>query len=66
MDVNELFDYIFLLDLKKLKDAINIINKFKEVTIKECDVNKTIKECLTENENNVIKINSRVYLYKEN
>lgn len=66
MDVNELFDYIFLLDLKKLKDAINIINKFKEETIKESDVNKTIKEFLIENENNVIKINSRVYLYKEN
>lgn len=66
MDVNELFDYIFLLDLKKLKDAINVINKFKEETIKEGDVNKTIKEFLIENENNVIKINSRVYLYKEN
>ena len=57
MDVNELFDYIFLLDLKKLKDAKNL---------KESDVNKTIKEFLIENENNVIKINSRVYLYKEN
>ena len=66
MDINDLFEYIFLCDINKLKDALSLINRIKETVIKESDINKTIQEVLIDNRDNVNKISSRVYLYKDN
>ena len=65
MSCKDLFEYIYLCDIKKLKEALVVINNIKGTVIKEGDINKTIQEILVENHANVHKISSRVYLYKD-
>ena len=66
MDSDELFEYIYLCDIKKLKDALALISSIKEKVIKVDDANKKIQEMLIESCNNVTKISNRAYLYKHN
>lgn len=65
MKASELFEYIYLDDIKKLKDAISLINRIKETEIKQEDINKTMQQILLESNNKVIKISDRAYVYKE-
>lgn len=65
MEAKELFEYIYLYDVKKLKDAINLLNKILEKQIDSSDVNKSIIEKILEDNEKVIKISNNVYAYKE-
>ena len=65
MKTEELFEYIFLYDLKRIKDAINYIKELVEMEIKNEDVNKKIVQKILEQNNRVIKINDGIYAYKE-
>ena len=65
MEAKELFEYIYLYDVKKLKDAINLLNKILEKQINSSDVNKSIIEKILEDDEKVIKISNNVYAYKE-
>ena len=65
MEAKELFEYIYLYDVKKLKDSINLLNKILEKQINSSDVNKSIIEKILEDDEKVIKISNNVYAYKE-
>lgn len=65
MNAEELFEYIYLYDIKKLKDAINFINKILKIKINNNDLNKSIMQKILEHNNKIIKINDTIYAYKE-
>lgn len=65
MNAEELFEYIYLYDIKKLKDAINFINEILKMKINNNDLNKSIMQKILEQNNKIIKINDTVYAYKE-
>ncbi len=66
MDRKELFEYIYLIDLKKTKEAIKIIEDIVGQRIKSEDVNKTIMQKILEENEKVIKLSDNHYAYKEN
>lgn len=65
MTGSELFEYIFLDEIKKLKDAINLINYMKETKVEDKDVNKTVMQILIESNDKVVKISDEIYVYKD-
>lgn len=65
MNAEELFEYIYLYDIKKLKDAINFINEILKMKINNNDLNKSIMQKILEQNNKIIKINDTIYAYKE-
>ena len=65
MSEEELFDYIYLDEIKKTKDAINLIRRVIASEVSEGDTNKSFREIILERNQNVKKISDRVYLYKE-
>lgn len=65
MNAEELFEYIYLYDIKKLKDAINFINEILKMKINNNDLNKSIMQKILEQNNKIIKINNTIYAYKE-
>lgn len=66
MNKKELFEYVFLFDIKKCKDAINLITSISDIEIAQNDIGKSVSQILLENRSNVIKINNNIYAYKEN
>lgn len=65
MDSKELFEYIYILDVKKKADALKLIEEIGESIIISEDVNKTIIQKLVENKENVIVLSNNRYAYKE-
>ncbi len=65
MDVKELFEYIYLDDIYKLKDAMEVIDRIKDTVISDNYTNKTVQEMLVESNSKVTKISNEVYLYKD-
>lgn len=65
MDSKELFEYIYILDVKKKTDALKLIERIGESVITNADVNKTIIQKKVGNNANVITLSSNRYAYKE-
>lgn len=65
MKEKELFEYIYLDDIKKVKDAINFINRIITFEISESDLNKSIRQKILEKNSKVIKLSDRAYAYKD-
>ena len=65
MNAKELFEYIYMYDLKKIKDAINFIEKIIQLKIHNEDVDKNIVQKILEENEKVIKLNDDIYAYKE-
>ena len=65
MDEKELFEYIYMYDLKKIKDAFNFIDKIVNLEITAEDSNKTIMQKILQKNNNVCKLGDKHYAYKE-
>ncbi|MCI8999661.1 MAG: hypothetical protein HFJ26_01690 [Clostridia bacterium] len=66
MEAKELFEYIYILDIKKLNDAVNLIDRILEINITTEDTNKNVMEKLLESKANVYKLSNEHYAYKEN
>ncbi len=66
MEKREMFEYIYMYDLKKIKDTINLIERIINLEITIQDANKTIIQKLLESKNNVYKLSNEHYVYKEN
>ena len=65
MNAKELFEYIYMYDLKKIKDAINFIKEIVQLRINNEDVNKSIIQKILEENEKVIKLSDNHYAYKE-
>lgn len=65
MNPNEMFEYIFLDEIHKLNEAINLINNVINMDIIQNDVNKTIRQKVIESHDSVFKISDNAYIYKE-
>ena len=65
MNPNEMFEYIFLDEIHKLNEAINLINDVINMDITQNDVNKTIRQKVIESHDSVFKISDNAYIYKE-
>lgn len=65
MKEKELLEYIYLDDMRKVKDAINFIDKIINYEIEEKDANKTIGMIILERNKRVIKLSDRAYAYKD-
>ena len=66
MESKELFDYIYMYDLKKIKEAIKFIEEIVQLRINNEDVNKSIIQKILEENEKVIKLSDNHYAYKEN
>ena len=53
MNPNEMFEYIFLDEIHKLNEAINLINDVINMDITQNDVNKTIRQKVIESHDSV-------------
>lgn len=65
MDSKELFEYIYILDVKKKKDALQLIEKIGDSVISSSDVNKTVIQKIIEEKDNVIVLGNNRYAYRE-
>lgn len=65
MDEKELFEYIYMYDLKKIKDAINFIEEIVKLEITTEDSNKTIMQKILQKNSKVCKLGDKHYAYKE-
>lgn len=65
MDSKELFEYIYILDVKKKKDALQLIEKIGDSVISSNDVNKTVIQKIIEEKENVIVLGNNRYAYRE-
>ena len=66
MESKELFDYIYMYDLKKIKEAIKFIEEIVQLRINNEGVNKSIIQKILEENEKVIKLSDNHYAYKEN
>lgn len=66
MDSKELFEYVYIYDIKKINDAVNFIEKIATKMITEKDINKSIKQKILEEEERIIKLSEKNYAYREN
>lgn len=65
MGEKELLEYIYLDEMRKVKDAINFINKIITFEIENEDTNKTIGTIILERNERVIKLSDRAYAYRD-
>ena len=65
MKPNDLFEYIYLDEIYKIKDAMELIENMGNQTIKQENINKTVKQMLLEQHDKVIKITDSIYMYKD-
>lgn len=65
MGEKELLEYIYLDDIKKVKDALNFINRIMNFEIDECNKSKNIRQVVLEKNLKVIKLSDRAYAYKD-
>lgn len=65
MKPNDLFEYIYLDEIYKIKDAMELIENMGNKTIKQEDINKTVKQIILEQHDKVTKITDSIYIYKD-
>lgn len=65
MKPNDLFEYIYLDEIYKIKDAMKLIEDIGNKTIKQEDINKTVKQIILEQHDKVTKITDSIYIYKD-
>lgn len=65
MKPNDLFEYIYLDEIYKIKDAMKLIEDMGNKTIKQEDINKTVKQIILEQHDKVTKITDSIYIYKD-
>ena len=65
MEAKELFDYIYLYDIKKVKDAVKLIERIVKTEIASEDVGKSVINKILESDGKVIKLSDNHYAYKE-
>lgn len=66
MNSENLFQYIYLDEIKRIKDAISLINDIINREIKSEDIFKTVKKKILESHDRVTKISDDIYMYKDN
>lgn len=66
MNSENLFQYIYLDEIKRIKDAISLINDIINREIKSEDIFKTVKKKILESHDKVTKISDDIYMYKDN
>lgn len=62
---DELYEYIFLYDITKYKEAMQLIKNILSTEILEKDINKSVQQILLSREPNVIELSENIYAYKE-
>ena len=65
MGEKELLEYIYLDDIKKVKDALNYINRIMNFEVDNINESKTIRQIILEKNSKVMKLSDRAYAYKE-
>ena len=65
MGEKELLEYIYLDDIKKVKDALNFINRIMNFEVDNSNESKTIRQIILEKNSRVMKLSDRAYAYKE-
>ena len=65
MGEKELLEYIYLDDIKKVKDALNFINRIMNFEVDNSNESKTIRQIILEKNSKVVKLSDRAYAYKE-
>lgn len=65
MGERELLEYIYLDDIKKVKDALNFINRIMNFEVDNSNESKTIRQIILEKNSKVMKLSDRAYAYKE-
>ena len=64
MGEKELLEYIYLDDIKKVKDALNFINRIMNFEVDNINESKTIRQIILEKNSKVMKLTYRAYAYK--
>lgn len=65
MNAEELFEYLFLDELNKIKEAKNFIKHISQLRVSEQDLNKSLQQILIEKNEKIIKLSDKRYAYKE-
>ena len=65
MEIDELYEYIFLYDITKYKEAMKLIKEIVDTKVSETDANKTIQQILLSRVQNVVELSENIYAYKE-
>lgn len=65
MGERELLEYIYLDDIKKVKDALNFINRIMNFEVDNINESKTIRQIILEKNSKVMKLSDRAYAYKD-
>ena len=65
MGEKELLEYIYLDDIKKVKDALNFINRIMNFEVDNSNESKTIRQIILEKNSKVMKLSDRAYAYKD-
>ena len=65
MKKQELFEYIYLDEIERYKDAIDFIKMISDLEISQCSEGKTVSEILLERNDKVIKLSNNTYAYKD-
>ena len=60
----EMLDYVFIDEIEKKSVAISYIKELYDTELKTEDANKTLGEILLERHDNVIKLSSNAYAYR--
>ena len=65
MKKQELFEYIYLDEIEKYKEAIKFIKMISALKISQCPEEKTVSEILLERNDKAIKLSNNTYAYKD-
>ena len=65
MGEKELLEYIYLDDIKKVKDALNFINRIMNFEVDNINESKTIRQIILEKNSKDMKLSDRAYAYKD-
>ena len=65
MKKQELFEYIYLDEIEKYKEAIEFIKMISALEIPQCSEEKTVSGILLERNDKVIKLSNNTYAYKD-
>ena len=58
-------EYIYLDNIKKVKDALNFINRIMNFEVDNSNESKTIRQIILEKNSKVMKLSDRAYAYKD-
>ena len=65
MEAKELYEYIFLYDIKRYKEAMKLINEIINTKIMEEDINKNVQQVILNRMPNVVELCEDIYAFKE-